>query len=128
MRAAIRHFHSPDVDDLVHWKPANPRFFGFLLQALIGPADVPDAMESFAFVVCSPAWLEQRQGVADVLFARHHVILKVYDWQRLERAIIGIVDSVEEATWTLVAERIGRYGRWEFEDYEGRLGTSEVRG
>lgn len=57
MKAAIRQLHSPDIDDLKCWSPAEPECFGFLLQALVGPSD-GEGEEPFDFVVCSPNGLD----------------------------------------------------------------------
>ncbi len=116
MRAVIRGFHSPDVDDLDSWRPADPRCFGFLLQVLVGPSDGPGA-ESFDFVVCSLEWLRSNYGGDGLVFGRHHVLLFEYDFDRVRKAIEGIVSKASGSDWSEVASKIARYGKWELEDY-----------
>lgn len=61
MRAAIKAFHSPDVDpdpDLDHFTPADDADVGILVQLLVGPAG-EQGEESFDVVVCTPRWLER---------------------------------------------------------------------
>lgn len=117
MKATIRRFHSPDVDDLASWRPEDPACFGLLLQVLLGP-EGQEGEESFDFVVCTPAWLRERHGANGVIPTRHHILVFEYDFPRLRKAIESIVDSTEGEDWREVAERIGRHGKWEFEDYQ----------
>jgi len=73
--------------------------------------------ESFDFSVCTPSWLVDRQPEQEYRFVRHHLLLKRYDYGLLHQAIQKLCDSVEGPNWRAVAEKLGRYGRWEFEDY-----------
>jgi hypothetical protein len=117
MRAAIRRFHSPDVDDLESWSPPDPLCFGFLLQVLIGP-EAGEGEESFDFIVCSPGWLAQRYSSEAVVFGRHHLLLPFgYDFGRVRKAIVKLVSGVSGESWRDIALKLARYGRWEFEDY-----------
>lgn len=116
MKAAIRDFYSPDVDDLVSWRPADPTRFGFLLQVMVGPSD-GEGEESFDFVVCSPEWLRGNSGEDRLVVGRHHILLFEYDYDLLKKAIERIVDDAGGSDWTEIATKIGRYGKWEFEDY-----------
>ncbi|HEX4499328.1 MAG TPA: immunity 8 family protein [Thermoanaerobaculia bacterium] len=116
MKATIRRFHSPDVYDLEGWVPADPACFGFLLQALIGPAD-GEGEESFDFIVCSPEWLKEKYGEAGVILGRHHIIMFDYNFEHLRRTLESLVARIEGKDWRGLATRIARYGAWEFEDY-----------
>jgi immunity protein 8 of polymorphic toxin system len=69
MRATVRRFHSPDLQDLAVDKPADPEKFGMLMQMLVGPADGPRE-ESFDVLVCipsrSPPWLKRGRLSRDI--------------------------------------------------------------
>jgi hypothetical protein len=117
MKAAIRRFHSPDVDDLKRWFPAEPECFGFLLQVLVGPGD-GEGEESFDFVVCSPEWLRRKYGDDAIVLGRHYILLFIYDFDRVKKAIEAIVAKATGNNWHEVASKIACYGQWEFEDYQ----------
>jgi hypothetical protein len=115
MKAILRYFMSPDRD-LQNYRPIDPEDDGFLLQFFIGPADGPGE-ESFDVVVCTPRWLTRQVDRVGVLSGRHHLIMDRIDVAVFQEFIRTAVEAVDEGTWEEVALRIGRIGRWEFEDY-----------
>ncbi|MFZ0565135.1 MAG: Imm8 family immunity protein [Chlamydiales bacterium] len=56
MRAIIKGFHSPEINNLENFKPEIADNFCFLLQMMIGPENNLGE-ESFGFEVCTPKWL-----------------------------------------------------------------------
>jgi len=46
------------------------------------------------------------------------LIVPRFDWDLVEEAIRAICDQARGETWEEVASMIGRYGLWEFEDYQ----------
>ena len=58
MRATVRHFHSPDVEDgnLDAFNPADCEDLGVLVQMMVGPIDDELAHESF------DSWFVPRRG------------------------------------------------------------------
>jgi hypothetical protein len=106
---------SLDVDDLAAWAPESDNWV-LALRLLAGPDDGPGE-ESFDLTVCSPAWLAERTRRDGILDGRHHLIVERYDWPTLRRYVERYVDQCEGATWRDVAEKLGRLGFWEFEDY-----------
>lgn len=115
MKAEIRRFHSPDIWDLSAHKPDDPEVFGFLLQVFAGPKN-GSGEESFDVVVCSPRWLA-RELAEGIRWGRHHLVRNRYDWLSLEHFIRAQFEAVDGDTWQEVAEQLGRFARWEFEDY-----------
>jgi hypothetical protein len=84
----------------------------------VGRSDGPGE-ETFDVVVCTPHWLGgllDQQGDQFTL-GRHYLFVTAFDGPRLIAFLKGFVESVDEPTWKEVAEKIGRLGRWEFEDY-----------
>jgi len=116
VKAEVRRFHSPDILSLEEYQPEDPEIFGFLLQVLAGPDDGPGE-ESFDVVVCSPRWLASDLGDGGMRWGRHYLLVGRYDWPSLKQFVTAHFEAVEGDTWREVAEQLGRFGRWEFEDY-----------
>jgi hypothetical protein len=117
MKPVLRRLHSPDVHDLVRFAPTDPSDFGFLLQIFAGP-EGEEGEESFDVVVCSPGWIS-RQLEAGPLSGRHHLFVAVYDHEKLLAFVRTVLDQCEGETWRDVAQAVGRFAKWEFEDYVG---------
>jgi len=117
IRAHLRYLYSPDLEDLDQNSPPDPECFGILVQAFIGPHNGPGE-ESFDFMVCTLRWLATQVHDGEYLLGRHYLFLTRYDYAVLKRAIVHVCDLAEGETWQEVAERLARYGQWEFEDYK----------
>jgi hypothetical protein len=52
-----------------------------------------------------------------VLSGRHYLIMARIDVTVLQEFIRTAVEVVDESTWEELALKVGRIGRWEFEDY-----------
>jgi hypothetical protein len=116
MRAELKRLHSPDVFDLRTFVPADPERFSLFVQAMVGPLG-EDSSESFDVVLCTPLWLqEQIQGTGPVL-GLHHIIVVEYNYDEVFRFVRAFCDRCEGKTWHEVAAKVGRLGRWEFDDY-----------
>ena len=116
MRAEVKAFHSPDLD----WGreyPDDPQNFGVLLQVFVGPKGLPGS-ESFNIIVCSPAFLQVQVKELGIIDGRHHLILSEFDPVKIESYIRRRVSSLEGEDWESLAGKVGRLGRWEYEDYE----------
>jgi hypothetical protein len=116
MKAELKRLHSPDVVDLRAFVPLDPERFSLFVQAMVGPAG-EDSTESFDFVVCTPAWLRERIESAGPMLGLHHVIVLRYDYDELFRFIRTFCERSEGKTWQEVAAKLGRLGRWEFDEY-----------
>ena len=117
MRAELKWLHSPDVEDLKQYWPKEPDNFGFLLQAMMGPAG-QEGEESFNMVVCTPKWLKQTHADADIVLGRHHLIVFRYDYQSLLNYIRTFAERCTGESWQEIAQKLSRLGRWEFEDHQ----------
>lgn len=116
MKAEIRHIYSFDIDDLRHYSPPNPESFCFHLRIIAGPQS-EEGEESFDLTVCTPKWLIDNHHKDDVIIGRHHLIVMEYNFERILKTIYDFCESCDGATWRDVAEKLGRLGLWEFEDY-----------
>ena len=115
MRATVRSLHSPDVD-LDHFVPDDPEDVGVLIQVFVGPADGPGE-ESFDVVVCTPTWLTGWVRSHGPTIGRHHLVVEWYDFPQVRTFLTAAVEDEHGDTWVELAARIGRIGKWEFEDY-----------
>lgn len=112
----LRRLHSPDLWDMRSQQPDDPRDFGILVEAMIGPRDGPGE-ESFDFVLCTPSWLARLVAEERIVYGRHYLFVARYDYDAIFEAITRVCDSIQGETWQEVGERLARYGKWEFEDY-----------
>jgi hypothetical protein len=116
VRAELKRLHSPDAYDLRAFIPLRPDHFGLFVQAMVGPTG-DDSEESFDFMVCTPAWLAGQVQIEGPLLVRHHVVVAAYDFNALERFVRSFCEECTGATWREAGAKVGRLGRWEFEDY-----------
>ena len=115
MKAALRAIHSPDVGDLPNWDPP-PGPFVLLVQLFVGEAG-GRGTESIDISVCNPAWINERASTEHVVDLRHHIVVDQFDFPALRAYLAKRVEAVEGSDWSEIAEKLGRLGHWEFEDY-----------
>jgi len=111
--ADLKRLHSPDVDYLEQFSPNGP--FGILVQAMVGPAG-GEGEESFDIVVCTPEWFAQKMTSA-VVPGRHFLFVRSYNYDALVSYLREYCNSLRGSSWRSIAEKVGRIGKWEFEDY-----------
>lgn len=107
---------SPGNDDPSVFIPEEPDMFAFGLHFLAG-ADGEEGYDAFEVFVVSPKWL-LLNSKEDIFMGRHMLIMHKYHYQTLRKFIVSYVESCTGETWQEVAEKIGRLGKWEFEDYQ----------
>jgi hypothetical protein len=86
------------------------------LQLLVG-IEGESGMESFQLMVCTPTWLSENHSKNDILMGRHLLIIFEYNYEQIINWIRSYVGTCTGNTWQEVAEKVGRLGLWEFEDY-----------
>jgi hypothetical protein len=116
MKAELKRLHSPDVADLRTFVPSDPQRFGLFVQAMVGPAS-DNASESFDLMVSTPDWLREKTETGGPMLGVHHVIVARYDYDELLRFIRAFCEGCEGSTWQEIATKVGRLGRWEFDEY-----------
>lgn len=118
VKATVRRFHSPDAD-LASFTPSDPEQVGMLVQMMVGPEDGPGE-ESFDVVVCTPGWLHHWIGEHGPTMGRHYLIIERWDWSSTREYLTRQVELETADSWPALASKVGRIGKWEFEDYVGR--------
>ncbi|MCH5675106.1 Imm8 family immunity protein [Streptomyces gilvus] len=116
MRAKVNYFFSPDVD-LDNFHPDDTKNFSFLLQAMVGPADVPDSGESLQFIVCTPQNLEERVAADSVIFGRALVVVGSSNADEITGKVRKVIEQIQAPTWQELAQKLARLGIYEFEDF-----------
>jgi Immunity protein 8 len=119
-RAELKSWHSPDIEDPKNYIPENPSNFCFGFTAIVGCRG-EDGEESFDMQVCTPQWLISSYSEDEILILRHVIIVFRYDFDRILNRIRDAIESCVGKDWNEIAEKVGRIGRWEFEDYESEL-------
>jgi hypothetical protein len=91
--------------------------FGFVLEAMIGPAE-KDGAESFDITVCTPGWFAKRMSRDEIRIGAHTIFVKSYDYQRLIRFIERAIQRHEAPTWPELGVKLNHLGQWEFDGYQ----------
>jgi hypothetical protein len=113
VKVELRRLHSPDVRSLEEFVPTGP--FGILIQAMVGPLGAPGE-ESFEIMVCTPDWFaEQMQD--RIVSGRHYLFVSAYSYEEICNYLLTFCASCDGDSWQEAAQKLGRLGKWEFEDY-----------
>ena len=115
MKAIVRAITSPDVD-LDTYRSEQPEDDGVWIRLIAGPADGPGE-ESFDVLVCTPLWLRRAVTVDGRQDGRHHLIVDPMNLKLAADYLRRRFEEADAADWPTLAEKLGRLGRWEFEDY-----------
>ncbi len=114
MRAELRALNCVH-EDLRTYFPADEAFC-ITVTAEIGRLGGQGA-DNFDFDVCSPQWLEAALETDKVVSGRHKLFMIGFDLSALEAYVVKRVRQAEGPDWPSVAEKLGRWSHWEFEDY-----------
>jgi hypothetical protein len=76
--------------------------------------------ETFHVTVCTPDGLNDLLARDGVVVGRHHLFVPVVDTELIEDFLGDRLRRLDGDTWQQLAEKIGRIGYWEFEDYTER--------
>ena len=110
----MRSVTSADVD-IERYVPDRPDDDGVWVRVIAGPANGPGE-ESFDVLVCTPLWLRRvvaEQGPQD---GRYHLILEPMNLSLAAEHLRSRFEAEEAPDWLALAERLARFGHWEFED------------
>jgi Immunity protein 8 len=115
VRPKLRRIHSPDIFDLNNPSISEDEPYCVLIQAMFGPEGI-EGEESFDMLVCNPLWVDL-QSKKGMFSGRHHLILRRFDVAQIRTFLNCIANNSSGESWSDVAEKLARYGKWEFEDY-----------
>lgn len=118
MRAELKGLDTPDSPDgsLSSFRPEDGERFALYVEASVGPAG-EKGEELFGFTVCSPAWLAGETLPKGFAFQRHRLVVERWDADLVERAIADLCRRTAGEDWAEIAQKLSRYGAWEFEDH-----------
>jgi Immunity protein 8 len=115
--AHLRRISTSEGDDLELYVPQDPQKFCVLVRAMVGPRGGVGE-ESFDINVCTPQWLEEQIAHDGFAFGTHRLFVQMYDPLQIKKLITKFIERYSGDSWREVAEKIGRFARWEFEDYK----------
>ena len=116
-KAEVRAIYTSDMDDLAKYTPPDAERFCVSVRAMVGP-EAGKGEESFDINVCTPKWVAEICQAQGFLVGRHYLIVDRYDVAYLRELITKLIQQFEGNSWRDVAEKVGRIGLWEFEDYK----------
>lgn len=119
MKAELKYLHSPDIGNLSleNYSPENPDNFSLFIQAMIGPLG-EEGEESFNFLVCTPKRLTSELEDNGFLFGKAYLFVREYNYKVIHKTIKDLCDRIYGDNWNVIAQKLSRFGHWEFEDYQ----------
>jgi len=115
MIAEVKSIDLIDHENWAYW-PDDIEDFCVASEAMIGPLG-EDGAEIFSFEVCTPKWFAKNR-LGSAAFARNIVFVSEYDEQAVKDLVYEIARKADGSSWNEVANKLSRYLRWEFEDYQ----------
>lgn len=113
MRAEVKGFIWPDLDQDLSVPPGEQRT---LLQFIAGPLG-ESGEEAFQVVVCTVEGLSELVARDGIVVGRHYLFVESINVRRVEEFVRDRLRRIDGDTWAELADKIGRIGLWEFEDY-----------
>jgi hypothetical protein len=96
--------------------PEQVDYFALTLRAMFGPVG-EDASESFQIQVCTPKWLHARCDGGEIVIGRHTLIVGEFSFIQIHDYLRALGRRCSGSNWAEIAQKLSRYGLWEFEDY-----------
>jgi immunity protein 8 of polymorphic toxin system len=96
--------------------PEDPSNCCVAVEILAGELGV-GGEELFEVQVCTPTWLAEYVAAEGPLVGRHYLIVDHFSLDQVRAYLTKRISTFEAPDWAGLAERLGRIGHWEFEDY-----------
>ena len=127
VQAVLNRISFDDYRGSGHWFD-DPKDFCVIVDMQIAGTEM-DGGDRFSLTVCSPKWFEnnvihpQVQHASHdrrtrLVFGRHHLFVDEFNEGEIEKTVREVIRSVRGHDWNDVAQKLSRYFRWEFEDYQ----------
>lgn len=82
---------------------------------MFGPQNA-EGEESFDLVVCNNLWAEQQRARGENPDP-HQLVVERFDASEIEEYLHRAASDSSGTDWKEVAEKLGRFGKWEFDGY-----------
>jgi len=115
--AKVKAIHSLGIDNLETYLPEEPDRFCISVRVIVGPTE-DEGEESFDVNVCTPKWLADACERDGFVVGRHYLVVNAFNYAFLKQIITKLIERCSGNSWQEVAEKVGRIGYWEFEDYQ----------
>lgn len=96
--------------------PENPENCSVWVSIDIGPDD-EEGENIFQFNFVTPQYLQEKIIKDGTQLGRHMIIIKEFSWEIITPEMERIFNLINEGDFSRFAEKLGRYGKWEYEDY-----------
>lgn len=114
MRARVVSFRWPDIE---RRGIDDPSHACELLEMYVGPQG-ESGEERFQLTICTPAALAEQLHHHPFLIGRHWLFVHELRPAEVTRWLSDRIAVLEAPTWSKLAVKIERIGKWEFEDYK----------
>jgi Immunity protein 8 len=115
LAAEVKGLFTSEGEPLENCTPSDSECFRLSIRAYVGPWG-SEAAESFDFYVCAPKWLEQECEKRGFIVGRHYLITNSFDAAQIRALITKLIHRFQGSNWPEVAQKVARFGYWEFEE------------
>jgi len=103
------------MDALEDHVPDDLERFCVIVRVMIDPRE-SDGEESFDVRVCSPLWLHQQVQHEGFVLGIQSLVVAEFIPEHIRKVLTRCIERHGCDSWQDVALKIGRMGKWEFED------------
>ncbi len=124
MKAKIKSIDLNNSIAFDDFKPENIENFSVWIAFSIGEEN-SNGSDLFLLNVCSPKWLIE--NTLTPTWGRHMLILNEYDRNTIKGTVSNYLESITKDSWLSLAEEIGKFLAWEFEDYDDTFSMQDAQ-
>ena len=115
MRAEVRQVRFPDLETGQPFDRVNTVQHAEVYVGVVGePGE-----EHYQVTACTPAALVDLLTKQSFLLGRHWLFVAEFSPATVEAALRKLIGNIEASSRVELAQKVGRIGLWEFEDYRG---------